>query len=228
MAIEFTGNNGRVDINGIIPDRCPICHHGIGPRYRNVAHAAVDPAERFAEVLFQCPRHACQRLFIARYYDKFGYGDYDLVECAPKTLQTSVYSERIQKASPFFCEIYDQAYKAEQMQLLQVCGPGYRKSLEFLIKDYVSELNPGEADKIKEMWLARCIETYVTDANIKETAKRAVWLGNDETHYVRKWEDKDLQDLKKLIGLTTHWIEAAKLTEELLQSMPAPSGPNKP
>jgi hypothetical protein len=114
------------------------------------------------------------------------------------------------------------------MQLLQVCGPGYRKSLEFLIKDYVAELNPAEADRIKEMWLSQCIEKYVTDANIRETAKRAVCLSNDETHYVRTWEDKDLQDMKKLIGLTTHWIEAQKLTEELLQSMPAKSPVVKP
>jgi len=140
----------------------------------------------------------------------------------PKTLQTIVFSERIKKVSPVFCEIYDQASQAEQMQLLQVCGPGYRKSLEFLIKDYVSEVYPAEADKIKEMWLASCIEKYVTDANIKETATRAVWLGNDETHYVRKWEDKDLQDMKKLISLATYWIEAQKLTEELLQDMPVP------
>jgi hypothetical protein len=189
----------------------------------NVAYAAIAPAGQFAEVLFQCPRHACQHLFLARYYDKYGYGSYDLIECVPETRQTTVFSKRIQKVSPVFCEIYDQASKAEQMQLLQVCGPGYRKSLEFLIKDYVSELNPSEADKVKEMRLAQCIEKYVADVNIKETAKRAVWLGNDETHYLRKWEDKDLQDLKKLIGLTTHWIEAQKLTEELLQSMPAPS-----
>ena len=37
-------------------------------------------------------------------------------------------------------------------------------------------------------------------------AKRATWLGNDETHYFRKWEDKDLSDLKKLIEMTVHFI----------------------
>lgn len=46
------------------------------------------------------------------------------------------------------------------------------------------------------------------------------WLGNDETHYVRKWEDKDLKDLKKLISLTIHWIEMDALTVEVIADMP--------
>ena len=55
---------------------------------------------------------------------------------------------------------------------------------------------------------------------IKAVAKRAVWLGNDETHYVRKWEEKDVQDLKGLIRLTILWIEKVKETERLLAEMP--------
>ena len=30
-----------------------------------------------------------------------------------------------------------------------------------------------------------------------------VWLGNDETHYERRWKDKDLDDLKVMINSTT-------------------------
>jgi hypothetical protein len=227
--MKFALTTRDIDINiDKIPDSCPLCSHGIGPRYMDVAFASTQPASRFAEVLFQCPRDRCQHLFLARYQDKYGYGQFDLVACLPANLKSAIHSDSINKVSSGFCEVYDQAYQAEQMQLTQVCGPGYRKSLEFLIKDYVSELNPNEADKIKEMWLAACIDKYVTDANVKETAKRAVWLGNDETHYVKTWEDKDLQDLKKLIALTVHWIEAHKLTEELLQSMQPKSSVAKP
>ena len=45
-------------------------------------------------------------------------------------------------------------------------------------------------------------------------------MGNDETHYVRKWEDKDLEDLKKFIQLTEHWIESEHLTREAIAEMP--------
>ena len=70
------------------------------------------------------------------------------------------------------------------------------------------------------MRLANCIKEFVTDERIKSVAKRAVWLGNDETHYVRKWETKNLVDLKKLISLTVHWIEMEKLTESFEEEMP--------
>ena len=46
-------------------------------------------------------------------------------------------SDIISELSPNFCEIYNQAYIAEQTNLMQICGTGYRKSLEFLIKDYL-------------------------------------------------------------------------------------------
>ena len=60
----------------------------------------------------------------------------------------------------------------------------------------------------------------MTSDKVKQVAARAVWLGNDETHYLRKWEGKDLQDLKKLIALTVHWIEMEELTEAVMKDMP--------
>jgi hypothetical protein len=51
-------------------------------------------------------------------------------------------------------------------------------------------------------------------------AARAAWLGNDETHYGRKWEGKDLTDLKKLISLTLNWIQAEELTQDVIADMP--------
>ncbi|MGH9690457.1 MAG: hypothetical protein ACRD4C_05105 [Candidatus Acidiferrales bacterium] len=61
---------------------------------------------------------------------------------------------------------------------------------------------------------------YVKNEKVKAIAARAVWLGNDETHYTRKWEDKDLEDLKNLIQLTVHWIEMEKMTASVLKEMP--------
>ena len=107
------------------------------------------------------------------------------------------------------------------MSLMEVCGVGYRKALEFLIKDYIIEgKEPDVVEEIKVSPLARCIDTFVSDPNVKNVSKRAVWLGNDETHYVRKWEEKDVQDLKGLIRLTIRWIEQERETAFLLKDMP--------
>ncbi len=103
-----------------------------------------------------------------------------------------------------------------------ISGPGYRKALEFLVKDYLGSLQEtDEAKKEVANWpLMAVLRKYVTDKRMLTTAERAAWLGNDETHYVRKWEDKDLEDLKNLIKLTCYWIQSEHLTHAAAESMP--------
>jgi hypothetical protein len=83
------------------------------------------------------------------------------------------------------------------------------------------EIYPEEVSKIQSMPLQQCVKNYITEASIKDMAERAIWLGNDETHYVRKWENKDLQDLKNLIDLTVYFIsmnlKAFKYLEEMIR-----------
>ena len=103
---------------------------------------------------------------------------------------------------------------------MEICGVGYRKAIEFLIKDYTIGKDPASRITIEKKMLMVCINDYVDDNRIKSVAKRAVWLGNDETHYVKKWAGKNLGDLKKLIDLTVHWIEMEKLSESFEADMP--------
>ena len=44
--------------------------------------------------------------------------------------------------------------------------------------------------------LGTVIADYLDEPNIRDSAERAAWLGNDETHYLRRWEEQDIQDLK--------------------------------
>ena len=41
---------------------------------------------------------------------------------------------------------------------------------------------------------------------IKNLAKISAWIGNDETHYTRKHEELDIEDLKKFIEATVHFV----------------------
>ncbi len=93
-------------------------------------------------------------------------------------------------------------------------GIGYRKAIEFLIKDYLITTFPDKKEAILKAKLGQCISNYVSDPKVKMCAERATWLGNDETHYVRTWLDKDLQDLKDLIKLTQYWISSDILTSD--------------
>jgi hypothetical protein len=203
------------------PEECPICHRFSQPIDYGIGFAHGDRVERF----FRCPREECDRTFIAR-YAKRASGVFALTECVPHEAENEAFGEIIQKVSTKFCEIYEQSSTAEQQSLLLICGPGYRKAFEFLVKDYICGILPAEeADAIKKTPLAKCIKDHITNPKIVAVASRATWLGNDETHYLRTWEDKDLSDLKKLIELTVLWIEMEELTKAVVVDMPAPQKP---
>jgi len=131
--------------------------------------------------------------------------------------------EQITKTSADFVTIYDQAMQAESAKLDQLVGMGLRKALEFLIKDFLVKEHAEEADEIRRMLLGRCIEKYVDDGKLKMAAQRAAWLGNDETHYERRWDTKDVTDLKRLVHLTENWIDSALVLRQYEDEMPASS-----
>lgn len=105
-----------------------------------------------------------------------------------------------------FVKTYNQSSQAECFNLDEIAGIGYRKALEFLVKDYCVAKNPNDTDKILKEHLGDCINNYIVDERIKSLAKVSTWIGNDETHYVRKFEDKDIKDLKKFINTTVYFI----------------------
>lgn len=138
----------------------------------------------------------------------------------PTNLKGRAFPESIVGVSPAFCEIHRQAEAASVLNLDQLEGIGLRKALEFLVKDYAGHEHPGDEAKIRSMPLANCIETYISDVNVKQCSKRAAWLGNDETHYSRKWETKDIEDLRRLVHLTVNGIDNALLAKKYMSEMP--------
>jgi hypothetical protein len=172
------------------------------------------------ERTFLCPRDACQHLFVGRYERNPHSGYFHLSDTVPYEPLDKTYSEAIRKVSKDFCEIDNQAAKVERAGFILVAGPGYRKGLEFLVKDYLCAVCPLQKEEIEKTPLAGCIVKFVKNENVRITASRAAWLGNDETHYIRKWKTKDLEDLKKLIALTVRWIEMEELTKDVANDMP--------
>ncbi len=223
MKIEISGKLFDYENN---PDHCPSCHHAVEPvkigsnlveRDRNKGYVI--------EIIFRCPRRKCQYAFIAGYRQNFNRqynmpdGEFILRYLAPHSPEEPNIPEEISKISPNYITIFSQSASAEGHQLDQIAGVGYRKALEYLIKDYAIHKNPDDEEKIKSSLLGNCIRNYVDDANVKACAARAAWLGNDETHYVRKWEEKDIKDLKILLKLTEAWISNNLLTEKYMGEM---------
>jgi len=121
------------------------------------------------------------------------------------------FPEIIQIISPTFCEIYYQAKVTEEEGFTQICGLGYGKALEFLIKDYAIYLNSSDVDRIKKSSLSECISKYIPDQAIRDSSDLARWLRNDETHYLRKYESHDASDLRGLIDIAVLLIQQAQL-----------------
>jgi hypothetical protein len=203
-----------------LPGICPICHEDININEEVVAAFLSGRRENLnnkLQIIFRCPIKDCKNIFIGYYIpDSLRY---KLEHLRPYNLISVNFSEEIKSISSNFVVIYNQSYHAEQLGLFQVCGPGYRKSLEFLIKDFLIIKNPKTKSKISGEFLGQTIEKRIKNRKIKEVAKRAVWLGNDETHYERRWLGKDLQDLKNLINLTVSWIENEERTERAIKDM---------
>lgn len=145
------------------------------------------------------------------------------VKCTPKAFKNAdnEFPVEIVNYSKSFIEIYKQALVAETNGLTEICGLGYRKAFEFLIKDYLLKKHPKtEHEKIKKMLLSPCINQYVTSDEIKLVAHRVLWLGNDQAHYLKKWKGKTLADLKSLIDLTIKWILIRDELKRVEKSMP--------
>lgn len=218
-------DNGSFEIDHF-PDMCPICHHGIETKVigSNFTEKDIFPKRTCLELIFRCPRLMCQEAFIG-YYRKFSdnsgneRGNYYLNSVAPYNPEAPIMIDEIKAISPNFAKVYTQAHTAEKYGLDQICGVGYRKALEYLIKDYLIHTHPNKEKEILENYLGTCINDYIDDIKIKECAKRATWLGNDETHYLRKWIEKDIEDLKILLELTSGWIKSNVLTKKYLDDM---------
>lgn len=202
----------------LLPDRCPLCHTACKPEQISSSAIRVGQIVLGFELVFKCPCTACQHCFISRYQATVENGNYVnpyiLKEALPFKPADPVISKSVREISPEFVSIINQASQCEEHGLDQVAGMGYRKALEFLIKDYCVYKNPDNEDLIKKSFLGSCINDFVTTDNIKICAQRAAWLGNDETHYTRLFKDKDITDLKRIIKLTENWIENEILTEK--------------
>ena len=63
-------------------------------------------------------------------------------------------------------------------------------------------------------------EYYGDFPRIQSLAKASAWIGNDETHYIRKHENLDVSTLKSFILAAAHFISgdyAADIAADIIQ-----------
>ncbi len=205
--------NELLDIE--FPNQCPYCNTGIEAKHLETYIATYNNVSSLYSLFF-CPK--CEHCFIAIYDYSNPYPT--RIEILPNSRNKTIFEDKIQNLSSDFVSIYNQAEIAEQSGLNHICGLGYRKSVEFLVKDFSIHNNPNDTESIKSMTLAQCINKYIKEDKIKTLAERSVWIGNDETHYVRKHDDRNISDMKQFIKALVYFISMTLVVEDAASMNP--------
>lgn len=221
MEFQFEITRNNVDerkcfISVAEENECPICKKSISPVYI----ASSLNSQYHASVFNYCI--GCKNTFITPYeiicadtsHSTAYYRMKQKRLSEPNKFNKQVFDDKISDLSPQFDKIYNQALAAESSQLDEIAGLGYRKAMEFLIKDFAIHENPNDAETIKKMLLGQCINQYIDNDHIKTLASRSAWIGNDEAHYIRKQEDRDVQDMKSFIQAIVYFIGMILITED--------------
>ena len=207
------------DLNKYI-NQCPKCNHALVPKVLGINEFFDSKNKRYKfTITLLCP--SCFNSFIAQYKVpkelKYGSTNTAFFEfVGPQGHKEEVFSKTIENISPDFVNFYNQALTAEQMGLTDIAGPGYRKSLEFLVKDFAKRNYPDNVAEIEKAALAKCIKNYLDDSNLKKVVEAATWIGNDQTHYIQKHTDRNLDDLKIFINVALSYIEFTERTNDAI------------
>lgn len=203
--MQFVYNNFQINVDN--PSTCPHCHNGIEPR-----PISQNTEKGINYSVWKCTFRDCGKQFIAVYqaagqpqgHAKF-MGFLDGTPVGP------YWPDTIKNLKSKFIETYMQALKAEYAGLDEISGMGFRKSIEYLVKDYLIQRDSELAGKIEDKLLANVIVDNfksAQEADLKELLQRATWLGNDMTHYLKYHENFDINDLKELIQLVMDEIHS--------------------
>lgn len=194
----------NAEVKVTVTDICPKCGKGIEPILKDSSFYKDENRHILFLTLF-C--NSCKSAWVDSYDYIADYGttyprDFNYFKEFPFEI-----TSEISTLSPQGVKTYNEALKAEAEGYDTLVGIGLRKSLEFIIKDFLISQQPEEKENIKTKLLGSVIQDYIKDKTLLQLAQATSWIGNDETHYVRRHTDKDLQDLKKFLNATIRFIE---------------------
>lgn len=187
-------------------DSCPLCGTSFQMGSINLQrsiHSFMSLEDTKGEVLciHRCP--SCRKLFVTKHVR---------VEKGKPMRQVSVWPEPKQRIpdymagieglSPRFLELYQSARCLENLEMTDVVGNVYRMALECLVKDYARMKHPEDDAKIVKMSLCEAINTYFgAQPQVQNLGDAVRTLGNDYTHYVHKFDESNLVDMKLLLDV---------------------------
>lgn len=196
-----------VEITLKLPKHCPHCDTSVSNEPIKTIVYYEQYLQNQAYSIHYCP--SCNHIFFSlAHADDFSRypHSYSCVSTFPHRQIENQFADSISAKFPNFINIYNQALNAENESLNDIAGMGFRKALEFLIKDYAIFRNPEKEDEISKMSLSSCINTYIDNPKLVTLSKASSWLGNDQVHYFKKHDDYDTVHLKSYIEAIAYYI----------------------
>ncbi len=215
-AYNFDENNTySEDIDIDEPRQCLHCHQ---TGLQNFVAGIITNGyhDKFNSIsLFTCPLCASTSIHFSILWTMPGMGFDNRIHKSSQTIPVN--NKKLENVSvdlesqfPDFFEIYYQSEKAEEENLNQIAGMGYRKALEFLVTDYLLKYPVPE---ITDDWLKKPGVTLsdkiskIPNTRMQTLAKATSFLGNDETHYTRRHPEHDIESMKAFIRVLLTEIE---------------------
>ena len=216
--VPIIGLNASITVKSVPQIECPFCKSLIEPKLLAAFSKTEDGERHFLSLFPCCGGHyfvSCKEIGMSLdALSGWRVGKFP-------TVRPRVFSSVIRTISPSFETIYNEALIAQKQGLLNICGGGYRKALEFLVFDYVIYKNPTESDAIRKMGqLANVVEQYVDNKALKAHLTAASWLGNDQLHFEKKHIGLEIRDLISFIDDVISEIELSERMEEKKRLLP--------
>lgn len=199
--------NGHPQIYAENPNICPHCHVANEPQ---LLFKYFD--EKLDKLIstWKCNFRKCNKIFVVSHRPSINNYVFERnLNGLPKgpiwpepiqNLKDGKYIGTEGECDSKFIKTYLQSLEAESNGLDEIAGMGYRKAIEYLVKDWSIQENPDDKESILGQWLSAIINNYFK-GDLKEILDRATWLGNDQVHYNKLFEEFNIEHLKELINL---------------------------
>lgn len=179
------------------PLYCPICTTPQNGTCRG-GHVFLSKAQiYYVTFLYECT--SCKEKYLAIFDVDLKNKNATFAAFYPNK-PNSYKDDKLSAISERFIDMYNQALACEDIGNIELAAIGFRSAVEILIKDYaIKEL--GEDEKtVSKMRLIDAIGNYLS-ADIASSADVVRILGNDYTHYQRKYPQHDFEVLKQYMNI---------------------------
>lgn len=175
---------------------CPHCGNPTDSNYAGKHFFVLNDKtkENFFVLGMKCK--ICKNVFVAEYVIK--NRKVEFINSFPPLKDKQVVIDKVLfECSPRFASLYQQSSKCYAQGLTDLAAMGFRSALECLIKDFAIKYTNAPENRVAKMSLSDVIIEFLDEKSIVNSADMVRLLGNDYTHFKRKYEEYDVETLKE-------------------------------